>query len=91
MWNYLANDGQHPMETKIQQNFVWKTKYTFKKLLKKKTSLQQLEVISVEKLFQRDTCLACLSMGLHQWNSVASCPEGLEPSSMSSILKIWML
>lgn len=51
MWNYLANDGQHPMETKIQQNFVWKTKYTFKKLLKK-ISLQQLEVISVEKLFQ---------------------------------------
>lgn len=35
MWNCLANDGQRPMETKIQQNFVFKTKHIFKKLLKK--------------------------------------------------------
>lgn len=44
MWNYLASDGQHPVETKIQQNFVLKTKYI--KTTTKKISLQQL------KLFQ---------------------------------------
>lgn len=29
MWNYLASNGQNPVETKIQQNFVLKTKYIF--------------------------------------------------------------
>jgi len=44
MWNYLATGGQRPVETKIQQNFVLKTKY-----IKKPTKNQfaAVEAISV--------------------------------------------
>lgn len=46
MWNYLASNGQSPVEIKIQQNFVLKTKYIFKNLLK--IRFQQLQL----KLFK---------------------------------------